>query len=663
MSDTAILRQIALGVYPQREDEKPGWLERTGEKLFTAPADLFNGSRLVLRTILPAVRREAREVADLAESELISRAIHLRYQLHQNGFERSLVAQAFALVREVSRQKLGMAHFDAQLLGGWAILQGMVAEMETGEGKTLMATLPACTAAMAGIPVQVITVNDYLAERDAQWMAPIYEAMGLTVGTIVAGMDADARRAAYACDVTYCTNKQVAFDYLRDRLLLRKYAGPLALKLANAGAEGQLSERLLLRGLCFAIVDEADSILVDEAVTPLIISRPGDTGHKHEVFAQALIYAGELNVGADYRVDLRERGVELSGQGSDRLRELCEDASGLWRNTRYREDLVLQALKALTLFQRDQHYLVRDGKVDIVDEFTGRVMADRSWEHGLHQIIEVKEGCEITGEQETLGRISYQRFFRRYLKLGGMTGTASELSAEMKSVYRLRVMRIKPNKRVRRRGLMSTLLRTEEQKWAHIVERIEQLNRGGRPVLVGTRSVAASEHLGQLLDDAGVSNRVLNARQDADEADIIAAAGLRGQVTVATNMAGRGTDIRLEDEIVALGGLHVIATERHESARIDRQLFGRCGRQGDPGSYEMITSLEDELIARYGSEIGRRLVDLTWRITPWLAKPFALWLTHAAQQAAEKKNSRARSRVLRSEDYLENVLAFSGLQE
>ncbi|MDH3388540.1 MAG: prepilin peptidase, partial [Gammaproteobacteria bacterium] len=513
------------------------------------------------------------------------------------------------------------------------------------------------------IPVHVITVNDYLAARDAEWMKPVYEAMDLTVGTVVAGMDADARRAAYTCDVTYCTNKQVAFDYLRDRLYLRKYSSRLALKLANLGSDDQLSDRLLLRGLCFAIVDEADSVLVDEAVTPLIISRPGDTGHKHEVFEQALVLARELDADSDYRVDLRERRVEFTDMGAERLRDLGEAYSGLWRNTRYREDLVIQALKAEILFQRDQHYLVRDGKVDIVDEFTGRVMADRSWEHGLHQMIEVKEGCEITGEQETLGRISYQRFFRRYLKLGGMTGTASELKAEMKSVYRLRVMRIKPFRRVRRRGLSSTLLRTEEDKWARVVDRIQQMHLSGRPVLVGTRSVAASEHLGQLLDDAGIVNRVLNARQDADEAEIIAAAGRHGQVTVATNMAGRGTDIRLEDDVVALGGLHVIATERHESARIDRQLFGRCGRQGDPGSYEMITSLEDELIARYGSEIGRRLVDMTWRIAPWLAKPFALWLTHAAQQAAEKKNAVARSRVLRSEDYLENVLAFSGLQE
>ena len=663
MSDTAIQRRIALDVYPQREDARPGWLESFGEKLFTSPAKLFTDNRLALRSILPLVRRQAKRLEGLPESELVDEAIHLRYQLHRKGFERALVAKSFALVREIARQKLGMAHYDTQLLGGWAVLHGMVAELETGEGKTLMATLPACTAALAGIPVHVITVNDYLAARDAEWMGPIYEALGLSVGTIVAGKDHAARRAAYACDITYCTNKQVAFDYLRDRLHLRKYTSKLALKLADAGGESLVSDKLLLRGLCFAIVDEADSVLVDEAVTPLIISRPGDTGHKQEVFEQALELARELDNGTDYHVDPRERRIELTDFGSEHLYQLCEPLSGLWRNTRYREELVVQALKAEILFQRDQHYLVRDGKVDIVDEFTGRVMADRSWEHGLHQMIEVKEGCEITGEQETLGRISYQRFFRRYLKLGGMTGTASELSAELKSVYRLRVMRIKPHRRVRRRGLLSTLLRTEDEKWARVVERVRQMHLGGRPVLIGTRSVAASEHLGRLLDDAAIPNRVLNARQDADEAEIIAAAGHQGQVTVATNMAGRGTDIRLEDDVVALGGLHVIATERHESARIDRQLFGRCGRQGDPGSYEMITSLEDELILRYGSGIARGFVDLMWRIAPLLAKPFALWVTHSAQQAAEKKNSLARSRVLRSEDYLENVLAFSGLQE
>jgi len=663
MSDIAIQRRIALGVYPQREDEKPGLLERIGETLFRGPAEFINGSTMHLKAILPAVERQAQLMVEASETELISRANDLRYRLRQNGFERNLVATSFALIREIAKRQLNMFHYNTQLLGGWAILNGMITEMETGEGKTLMATLPACTAALAGIPVHIITVNDYLAARDAQWMAPIYNALGLTVGTVVAGMEPDARRTAYECDITYCTNKQVAFDHLRDRLVLKRYSSQLAIKLAEMNGEDQLREKLLLRGLCFAIVDEADSVLVDEAVTPLIISRPGDTGHKQEVFEYALALAKELNINDDYSVNARERMIELTATGRDRLKQLCVDSSGLWRNTRYREDLAVQALRAETLFQRDQHYLVREGKVEIVDEFTGRVMADRSWEHGLHQMIEVKEGCDITGEQETLGRISYQRFFRRYLKLGGMTGTARELTAELKSVYRLRVVRISPHKPVRRHGLRSRLLRTEDEKWSLIAARVKKLHDSGQPVLVGTRSVAASEHLGNLLDDAGIDNRILNARQDADEADIIIAAGQKGQVTVATNMAGRGTDIRLEDEVLKLGGLHVIATERHEAGRIDRQLFGRCGRQGDPGSYEAITSLEDELITRYASEISRQFVLALWKLAPWFAKPFAQWLTYSAQMSAQKKHAIARSRVLRSEDYLENVLAFSGLQE
>ena len=663
MSDIAIQRQIALGVYPQRDDDKASWLEKTGEALFAGPVKFFTESSVLLKAILPAVKRCNKALTEIPDSELIGRANKLRYQLRRNGFRRDLVAQCFALVQKIATNQLGMTHYDTQILGGWAILNGMVAEMETGEGKTLMATLPASAAALAGIPVHIITVNDYLAARDAQWMEPVYQALGLTVGTVVAGMEADARRAAYRCDITYCTNKQVAFDHLRDRLVLKRYSSQLALKLSELSGDDQLREKLLLRGLCFAIVDEADSVLVDEAVTPLIISRPGDTGHKQEVFGEALTFARELTLDTDFQVDLRERMIELTDAGSDRLKQLCETFTGLWRNTRYREDLVVQALRAEQLFHLDQHYLVRDGKVEIIDEFTGRVMQDRSWEHGLHQMIEVKEGCEITGEQETLGRISYQRFFRRYLKLGGMTGTAKELTRELKSVYRLHVVRIAPHKPVRRRGLRSSLMRSQDEKWTGVLARVEKLHASGQPVLIGTRSVAASEHLGKLLDDAGIPNRVLNARQDADEAEIILAAGQRGQVTVATNMAGRGTDIRLGEEVLKLGGLHVIATERHEAGRIDRQLFGRCGRQGDPGSYESISSLEDELITRYTSEFNQKAVGLLWKIAPWLAKPLARRLTYSAQQSAEKKHAVARSRVLRSEDYLENVLAFSGLQE
>lgn len=663
MSELAIQKRIALGIYPQREDLKPGWLERIGEEIFAGPSRYFHSRPGYLKTILPLVERYTQVFSQASQEQIISHINKLRYRLRRDGIERNAAAACFALVREIASRQLNMSHFDTQLLGGWAILNGMVTEMETGEGKTLMATLPACTAALAGIPVHIITVNDYLATRDAQWMAPVYEALGLTVGTVVAGMEADARRAAYECDITYCTNKQVAFDHLRDRLVLRNHSSQLGLKLREMDSGDHIKEKLLLRGLCFAIVDEADSVLVDEAVTPLIISRPGDAGHKQEVFEQALVLAAKLEPDEDYLVNHRARIVELTDEGYEHLERLCEEYTGLWRNSRYRKELITQALRAQNLFHRDQHYLVRDGKIDIVDEFTGRVMGDRSWEGGLHQMIEVKEGCAITGEQETLGRISYQRFFRRYLKLGGMTGTAKEVIRELKSVYRLPVIRIQPHKPVQRYGLASTISRTLDEKWARVVSRVEELHAHGRPVLVGTRSVAASEHLGKLLEDAGIAHRILNARQDADEANIILAAGQIGQVTVATNMAGRGTDIRLDEAALKLGGLHVIATELHEAGRIDRQLYGRCGRQGDPGSYEAITSFEDELISRYAPEIQLKIVALLWRSAPGVVIPLATWLARSAQKSAEKKQAYARSNVLRSEDYIENVLAFSGSQE
>lgn len=663
MSDWDIQRQIALHYYPSQEQVKSKWLERAAEAIFKTPVDYVSDRFSRLKSIVPAVERHARGLEDATEAELVARANQLRHQLRRHGFKRQLVAKSFALIREISSRQLGMRHYNTQLKGGWAILNGMVAEMETGEGKTLMATLPACTAALAGIPVHVITVNDYLAERDAQWMAPIYKALGLTVSPAVATMEMEQRREAYQCDITYCTNKQVAFDYLRDRLILKRYSSQLALKLSGLNQSDPLQDKLILRGLCFAIVDEADSVLVDEAVTPLIISRPADAGRKLEIFQQALALARALNADEDYRVNHRERNVDFTVQGAERLAQLCEGTGGLWKNSHYREEFVKQALRADCLFHRDQHYIVSEGKVSIVDEFTGRVMADRSWEHGLHQMVEVKEGCEITGEQETLGRISYQRFFLRYLKLGGMTGTAAEIAGELKSVYKLRVARIAPHKRVKRRKLPFTILSTQDQKWDQIITRVKELHESGRPVLIGTRSVAASEHVGKLLDDAGIANQVLNARQNADEAEIVVAAGLKGQVTVATNMAGRGTDIKLDEEVLGLGGLHVIATERHEAGRIDRQLFGRCGRQGDPGSFEAITSLDDELVERFTNPVHRGFVNTMWQLAPALAKPFAHQLTGSAQKSAEKKHAIARSRVLRSEDYLDNVLAFTGLQE
>jgi preprotein translocase subunit SecA len=535
--------------------------------------------------------------------------------------------------------------------------------METGEGKTLTATLPACAAALAGVPVHIVTVNDFLVMRDAAWMSPLYKFFGLTVGTITEGMTPEARRSAYACDITYCTNKQVVFDYLKDRLMLGREARHLKLQIEGLHAEHSRASRLLQRGLCFVIVDEADSVLVDEARTPLIISSAGDTSHEEKVYGEAVLIARLLTSGSDFSIRPREREVELSDRGKRRAAELAEPYGGVWMGPRRREELIRRALSALYLFQRDKQYLVRAGKVQIVDEYTGRVMADRSWERGLHQMIEAKEGCPITGQQETLARISYQRFFRRYLRVAGMTGTAREVARELWSVYRLPVVTIPTNRPVRRRRVPDQVYVTADEKWAAIVDTLRRAQTEERPVLVGTRSVSASEHLSGLLAAGQLRHQVLNARQDQQEAEVIAKAGERGRITVATNMAGRGTDIRLAPGVADLGGLHVLATERHDARRIDRQLFGRGGRQGDPGSFQAIVSLEDEIVQEIFKGKALRLGKRLWRG----GKPLPAWLggllVSVAQRAAERHHASSRGALLRIDDQLSDLLAFTGRPE
>jgi len=640
--------------YPERHEPREGRLERflTAARYFTGHVSL-GAKRLEL--IVTATNRAAAGLELLANHELLARAAQLRQRLRREGFGNiDLVALSFALVREAATRTIGQRHFDVQLIGGWAMLNGMLAEMETGEGKTVTATLTATTAAFAGRAVQVITVNDYLAERDAESMGPIYRALGVTVGCVRQGMPPESRRAAYRCDVAYCSNKEIAFDYLRDRLVLGGKPRAIAMKveaLSGAGA----GQRLLLRGLQFAIVDEADSVLVDEARTPLILSAEAKQTQEEVLHEQALALARQLD---DTDFEIRDNGIEISQQGLDELEELCRPLKGVWRGPRRREQLVRQALSALHQFQCDKHYLVREGKVVIIDENTGRLMPDRSWEQGLHQLIEIKEGCEVTGRRETLARISYQRFFRRYVHLCGMTGTASEVASELWAVYHLRVATIPTNKPARRVRLADSVYGRSELKWRAVVERIRKLREVGRPVLVGTRSVAASEELARLLEEAQVPFRLLNARQDRDEAEIVARAGDPGCVTVATNMAGRGTDIKLAPGIAELGGLHVIATELNDSARIDRQLFGRGGRQGDPGSCEAILGIEEDLVASFLplAAGGLRHIDRL---------PLALGQSvfAAAQWRAERAHSRARRDLVDLDDYLGDVLAFSGRGE
>ena len=659
------LSPVPEGAYPERRVSPDGRLERLGvelrsELLRFRAARTGRWAAMVLR-----VREHGASIAGLEPADVRRTASQLGQRLRREGFQDEPVAAAFALVREVAAGTTGLRPFDVQVVGGWILLQGLVAEMETGEGKTLTATLPAATAALAGIPVHIITVNDYLAARDAEWMGPIYRALGLSVGVIVHGMAHEARQAAYACDVTYCTNKELVFDYLRDRLVLGRHAERIRLQVDRLSGGASRVSRLLLRGLHYAIVDEADSVLVDEARTPLIISAGAEPDglSAHQLYETALALADRLEAGTDYRVEARERAVQLTTAGEGRLDELAAPLGGPWAGARRRHELVRQALTARHLFRRDSHYLVREGKVQIVDEFTGRIMGDRSWEHGLHQLIEAKEGVAITQQNAPVARISYQRFFRRYLRLAGMTGTAREAAGELRKVYGLSVVRVPTNQPLVRRKLPDQVYLSVGDKWSAVVARIQGLHREGRPVLVGTRSVAASERLAALLTETGLPHVVLNARQDRDEAAIVARAGEPGSITVATNMAGRGTDIRLAPGMAERGGLHVLATERHEASRIDRQLYGRCGRQGDPGTFQAIVSLEDELVAVHARPGWRRLAALGLRAGGRAGAWTAGLVIRLAQRRAEALHSRARRELLKMDEHVESALAFSGRGE
>lgn len=655
---------IAGGIYPEREElrikKADQWAASVAGKF--APWLRPRASRFA--GIIEAVDRHAASVEGLGDHEILGLTRELRQRLRNEGYTEELVAQAFAVVREVSRRTIGLRHVGVQLIGGAVMLSGMVAEMETGEGKTLTATLPASVLALGGVPVHIITVNDYLAQRDSDWMGKIYRALGLTVGTIVHGMDPAARRQAYRCDVIYCTNKEVAFDYLRDRLVLWDRPSPVRLQLERLYGENSRTRRVVMRGLHCAIVDEADSVLVDEARTPLIISSEAEEIFHPGVYQQALVVARDCMRGVDFRILENDRIVELLDPGRSRAGEADWPEAGIRLSAPQREELVHQALVALFLFDRDKHYLVKDGKVQIIDEYTGRLMADRSWERGLHQLIEIKEGCRSTRSKETLARISYQRFFRRYRMLAGMTGTAREIAGELWSIYRLRVVTVPANRPLCRHFLPDRIYPDAEHKWKAVVKIVSDTHRTGRPILVGSRSVEASEHVSRLMEAANLPHRVLNARQDREEAQIIARAGELAAITVATNMAGRGTDILLAPGVRELGGLHVIATERHEARRIDRQLFGRCGRQGDPGTCEAIVSLEDELIAVYGNSILKGLAALGFKLPAgFLLRGLGIILFRQAQKAAERQHARIRSDLLKFDEHISDSLAFTGRLE
>lgn len=610
------------------------------------------------RRIVGRVHREAVLLDDMDLPGVRRRADHIAFELRRHGITLDSAARAFALVRQAGRLTLGKTHFDVQLMGGWTMLQGMVAEMNTGEGKTLTATLAAATAAMAGLPVHVITTNDYLVERDAESMRPLYEALGLSMAWVTMDMDPAERRKAYRADIVYCSNKTLVFDYLRDLIVLDDNKNEDNLRLERLrGNAGRLSE-LYLRGLYFAIVDEADSVLVDEARTPLIISGVQDDDST-DTTAQAMTLASSMSDG-HYCLVHGERRVALTESGREYLSKACTGLPLPWSIPFRREELVLSGLTVLHLYKLDEQYIVRDGKVMVVDEFTGRVMPDRSWGQGLHQMIEYKEGLELSDPRSTLKSISYQRFFKHYMRLAGMTGTATEIRAELGRVYNLPVVKIPTHRPSRRIHAPELVCRDMQEKWQAVCKRVRELSQQGVPVLIGTRSVAASEEIAELLSVCGLPVVVLNAKQDADEAAMVAQAGQMGSVMIATNMAGRGTDIPLSKAARAAGGLHVILTERHESARIDRQLEGRSARQGDPGHTQAILSLEDAVLdsvkeAPLGG-VARAL--LAQDFPGW--NRYAAWWLRYAQARTERKLARDRRRMVAADEELENSLSFSG---
>ena len=621
--------------------------------------------------VVAEINARAESVGKLSDEQLKDKTFELKQRLAAEETLKDILPDAFAVVREASARVLGMRHFDVQLIGAMALHDGRISEMKTGEGKTLVATAAVYLNALTGRGVHVVTVNDYLARRDSEWMGRIYKFLGLSVGLVVHGMEAPEKRAAYAADITYGTNNEFGFDYLRDNMA----ASPAY---------------MVQRPLYYAIVDEVDSILVDEARTPLIISGPSDK--PTQLYYQVAKLIPRLKNEADYTVDEKARTSALTEEGVAKMEKMLNIENLYEPENSETSHYVNQALKAHTLFKRDRDYVVKDGEVIIVDEFTGRMMFGRRYSEGLHQSIEAKENVKIERESQTLATVTFQNYFRMYEKLAGMTGTASTEEEEFRKIYKLDVVQVPTNLPMIRQDLPDIIYRTEKGKFLAVVEDIKKEYEKGRPVLVGTISIEKSEILSDLLRKRGVPCQVLNAKHHEKEAQIIAQAGRSGAVTIATNMAGRGTDILLggnyqtmaedeiasnpereysdrerldliekyrldtkydHDKVVAQGGLHVIGTERHESRRIDNQLRGRAGRQGDPGSSQFYLSMEDDLLRLFGADNLTGVLDRVGMDDNMpIALPMVSRAMETAQKRVENRNFEIRKNVLDYDDVM-----------
>ena len=659
---------VYYGQYPTKKQKDSSVLENIVKRSKKIAADVLNPQRKSQQLMLKTVQEIHASLVPMSDAQLDEWIVDVKYQLHGGGLTDELICLAFATIKEVANRELNMSHYDSQLVGGWIMMQGMIAEMQTGEGKTLTATLPVSCAAMANMPVHVVTVNNYLVERDAELMRPVYERLGLTVGCVIDGMDEQARQHAYGCDITYCTSQQLVFDYLRDRMILKQFSTDLDFKLSSLCRTTPVKEKLLLRGLCFAVVDEADSVFIDESRTPLILSCKSGNKQQEEIHREAIWLAMQVNNPIYYTIDKQAKQVTLTAHGESYVQELANDLSEIWHGERRRKALIEQALSALHCYKKDVQYIINEGEIHIIDENTGRSMPDRSWEAGLHQMIEEKESCEQTGQNQTIARISYQRFFSRYLKLSGMTGTGKEVAGELWSTFGLSVQQVPTHKPSRRVYESPSIYYTHEEKWQAVVDDVLTMQAQHRPVLVGVRTVMDSEYISGLLALTECNHQVLNAKHHEEEAQIVKLAGRAGCVTVATNMAGRGTDIKLDDEADQAGGLHVICCEKNDSRRIDRQLAGRSARQGDPGSYKVICSIEDDAVVKHFS--GITLFLLSYRLKrklPFgeLVQPCCLanLLINLSQRIVEYYHRRIRKALVKVDEKRESMLAFSGESE
>ena len=588
-----------------------------------------------LKRIMPIADRVMEleeEYSNFSDEELKAKTFEFKQRIERGESLDDILPEAFAVVREAAWRTLGMKHFKVQVLGGIVLHQGRIAEMKTGEGKTLVATLPAYLNALTGEGVHVVTVNDYLAKRDREWMGKIYEFLGLKVGVILHNMDFMERKEAYNADITYGTNNEFGFDYLRDNMVIYK-------------------EHMVQRGLNYAIVDEVDSILIDEARTPLIISGMGEKST--DLYYIVDKFVRKLKPETDFHVDEKAHTVVLTDEGIKKVEEYFKIENLADIQNMELSHHINQALKAHHLMKKDRDYIVKDGQVIIVDEFTGRLMYGRRYSDGLHQAIEAKEGVKIERESKTLATITFQNYFRMYKKLAGMTGTAQTEEEEFRAIYGLDVVVIPTNKPMIRVDYPDKIYKTERAKFKAIVDEIEEKYKKGQPVLVGTISIEKSEMLSEMLKKKGIPHQVLNAKYHEKEAEIIAKAGQKYAVTIATNMAGRGTDIVLGEGVAELGGLHIIGTERHEARRIDNQLRGRAGRQGDPGSSRFYISLEDDLMRLFGSEKISGLMDkIGYDENMPIENKFITAQIEAAQKRVEAHNFEIRKHVLQYDDVM-----------